>query len=152
MKGPVARKEKMIVLAIISTIAIFAAYAFYIYYIYISVNPSLISDFRFLSKAVLMLIPVTIVAQLIVHIIFAIINKIVTNEEISSFNDERDKLIELKAIRISHWTFILGFFTAMGSQAIGMQSWVMFFILILSGFLAAIASELTKLYFYRKGF
>ncbi len=112
----------------------------------------IINDFKFWGKAFLILIPVTIVAQIIIHIVFFIINKIVTNEDIPMINDERDKLIELKAIRISHWVFIVGFLLSMGSQAIGMQPWVMFITLIYSGFFAAIASEIAKIYFYRKGF
>jgi hypothetical protein len=39
----------------------------------------------------------------------------------------------------------------MGSQAIGMKPWVMFITLIFSGFIAAIISEIAKIYFYRKG-
>jgi hypothetical protein len=116
------------------------------------VNPNIINDFKFWGKAFLILIPVTIIAQIIIHIIFAIINKIVTDEEISNINDERDKLIELKAIRISHWTFTLGFMLAMASQAIGMQPWVMFITMISSGFISAMASEIAKLYFYHRGF
>jgi VanZ family protein len=152
MKSNYARKEKMILVAMINMILIPGVYAFYVYEKYVSVNPEIINDFRFWGKAFLFLIPVTIIAQIIIHILFALINKIVTDEEISVINDERDKLIELKAIRISHWTFTLGFMLAMASQAFGMQPWVMFIILVLSGFISAIASEITKLYFYRKGF
>ena len=110
------------------------------------------NDFRFWGKAFLILIPVMIVAQIIIHIIFIIINKIVTNEDAPSFMDERDKLIELKAVRISHWLFSLGFLPAMGSQAMGMQPWVMFITLVASGFIASCFSEITKIYLYRKGF
>lgn len=99
----------------------------------------------------MILIPVAIVTQIIIHIVFAIINKIVTNEDIPVIDDERDKLIELKSIRISHWIFTLGFMLAMGSQAIGMQPWVMFITLIGSGFLSGTISEGVKIYFYRKG-
>ena len=60
-------------------------------------------------------------AQIIIHIIFAIINKMVTNEDMPTTDDERDKLIELKSIRISHWIFTIGFMLAMGSQAIDMK-------------------------------
>ena len=87
-----------------------------------------------------------------IYIVFAIINKMVTNEDIPTFSDERDKLIDLKAIRISHWMFTLGFMLAMGSQAIGMQPYVMFVVLIFSGFASSITAEIAKLYFYRKGF
>lgn len=97
------------------------------------------------------MIPIAIVAQIIIHIIFAIINKMVTNEDMPTTDDERDKLIELKSIRISHWIFTIGFMLAMGSQAIDMKPWVMFVTLISSGFLSSMVSELARFYFYRKG-
>jgi hypothetical protein len=152
MNTTTARKEKMILVALISTIVIFGLYALYVYQKYISVNPEIVNDFRFWGKTFLILIPVTIAAQIIIHILFAIINKIVTNEEISTISDERDKLIELKTIRISHWIFTFGFFLAMLSLAIGMQPWVMFITLILSGLISTIISELVKIYYYRRGF
>jgi cell division protein FtsL len=152
MKANIASKEKMTIVLIFNTILIFGAYSLYVYQKYITVNPEIINDFKFWGKAFLFLIPVTIIAQIIIHIIFAIINKIVTNEEISTMNDERDKLIELKAIRVSHWTFTLGFMLAMASQAMGMQPWVMFITLIASGLISALATEIAKLYFYRRGF
>jgi len=146
------RREKQILVSLITTILILGFYSLFVYQKYMVGNMEIINDFKFWGKAFLILIPVTIVAQIIIHIIFFIINKIITNEDIPMINDERDKLIELKAIRISHWVFIVGFLLSMGSQAIGMQPWVMFITLIYSGFIAAIASEIAKIYFYRKGF
>jgi hypothetical protein len=127
-------------------------YSLYVYNKHIAGNPDIINDFSFWGKAFLILIPVTIVAQIIIHIIFYIINKIVTDEDVVDLTDERDKLIELKTIRISHWVFICGFVLAMGSQALKMEPWVMFIILIFSGFGASIISELVKIYFYRRGY
>jgi hypothetical protein len=75
----------------------------------------------------------------------------VTNEDMPTTDDERDKLIELKSTRISHWIFTRGFMLAMGSQAIDMKPWVMFVTLISSGFLSSMVSELARFYFYRKG-
>jgi hypothetical protein len=75
----------------------------------------------------------------------------VTNEDMPTTDDERDKLIELKSTRISHWIFTIGFMLAMGSQAIDMKPWVMFVTLISSGFLSSMVSELARFYFYRKG-
>jgi hypothetical protein len=146
-----SEKEKTIFVSVISMILILGLYSLYVYHKYIAANLDVINDFKFWGKAFLILIPVTIVSQITIHIIFAIINKIVTNEDISSITDERDKIIELKAIRISHWVFIFGFLLSMGSQAIGMKPWVMFITLIFSGFIAAIISEIAKIYFYRKG-
>ncbi|MBK6525203.1 MAG: hypothetical protein IPG07_06365 [Crocinitomicaceae bacterium] len=69
-----------------------------------------------------------------------------------TMSDERDKLIELKTIRISHWIFTAGFLAAMSTQAMGMEPWTMFVTLIASGFLGAVISGSAKIYFYRRGF
>jgi hypothetical protein len=144
-------KERQILVTTISLVLIFVIYFFYVYEHYIKLNPAIINDFKFWGKAFLILIPVTIVAQIVIHIVFAIVSKIITNEDIPTLSDERDKLIELKSLRISHWIFTLGFLLAMGSQAFGMEPWVMFVILISSGFLSGIISEIAKFHFYRKG-
>jgi hypothetical protein len=145
------QKEKQVVVTLATTILIIVFYSLYVYNKYIEVNPEIINNLRFWGKTFIILIPVAIVVQIIIHIAFAIINKIVTNEDIPTIDDERDKLIELKSIRISHWIFTLGFMLAMGSQAIGMQPWVMFITLIASGLLSSIISEAVKIYYYRKG-
>ena len=146
------QKEKQTLVTLITLILIYGFYSLYVYNKYIAVNPEIINDFTFWGKAFLVLVPVAVVAQIILHIVFAIVNKIVTNEDVSSLSDERDRLIELKSIRISHWIFTFGFLIAMGSQAAGMEPWVMFFTLITSGFVSGIASESAKFYFYMKGF
>ena len=145
-------KEKQLLVTAISMILILGCYALYVYNNYIAENLAIINDTRFWAKAFLILIPVTIASQIVIHIVFAIINKIVTNEDIPTLSDERDKLIDLKAIRISHWIFAMGFLLSMVSQVMGMQLWVMFIILIASGFIAAFVAEITKFYLYRKGF
>jgi hypothetical protein len=153
MKGKnYSSKEKEIIVSLINTVVILFFYSLYVYNKYIQGNPEILNDFRFWGKSFLILIPVTIVAQIIIHIIFAIINKIITNEEMNTISDERDKLIELKSIRISHWIFTFGFLLAMASLAIGMQPYVMFLVLIIFGFLAAIISEIAKIIYYRRGF
>jgi hypothetical protein len=97
------------------------------------------------------MIPVAIVAQIIIHIILAIFAKITTNEDLDTIDDERDKLIELKSIKISHYIFLAGFMTAMIWLAIGAQPGLMFILLFSSGFIASIIGEIAKLYYYRKG-
>lgn len=147
-----ASKEKETIVTLISSILILGFYSWYVYQNYLVENWELINDFKFWGKTFLIMIPVAIVSQIIIHIIFAIINKVVTNEDMDSVSDERDKLIELKAIRISHWIFTGGFLGAMTTQAFGMEPWAMFVTLIASGFISAVASESAKIYFYRKGF
>lgn len=144
-------KEKQILVTMISLVLIFTGYSLFVYNRYIVDDINIINDFKFWGKAFLFLIPVTIVAQIIIHIIFAIINRIVTNQDMETKSDERDKLIGLKAIRVSHWVFTAGFLISMITLVMGMPPYVMFLILIGSGFLAGIISEIAKLYFYRKG-
>lgn len=144
-------KEKQILVTVITSFLIVAGYSYYVYLTQVVDNIQIIDDVKFWGKSFLILIPVALIGQIIVHIIFAIINKIVTNEDLDHRSDERDKLIELKTIRISHWVFVLGFLLAMSTLAFGLQIWVMFVVLLVSGFIASILSELMKIYYYRKG-
>ena len=132
MKEKITIQEKQILVSVISSILILGFYSLYVYQKYIAGNPEILNDFKFWGRSFLFLIPVSIVVQIIIHIIFAIINKIITNEDFPSITDERDKLIELKAIRISHWIFISGFVLSMGSLTLNMQPYVMFITLIFS--------------------
>ena len=151
MKEPMSYQEKQSIVSMVNTIIILGIYSYIIYSRYVADNPDIINDLSFWGKSFIILIPVTIVVQIVLHILFVIVNKILTNDEIPDKTDEMDKLIELKSIRISHWVFILGFFLAMGSLALEMELWVMFVLLISFGFLAGIVSDIAKIYYYRKG-
>jgi hypothetical protein len=108
-------------------------------------------SFSFWGAAILILIPVSIVAKIIIQIVFNIIYRITTNEKEPSFADELDKLIELKATRNSHYAFILGFLLSMGSLVMDMSPSVMFIILFISGFVSELVGIFTQLYLYRRG-
>ena len=144
-------QEKQSIVSIIGSVLVIGIYSLYVYRNYIQVDLELLNDFRFWGKSFLYLIPIGIIVQIVIHILFAIANRIITQEDMPDFTDERDKLIELKSIRISHWIFISGFMLAMGSLALGMKPYVMFLTLIASGFLSSLASELAKVIYYRKG-
>ena len=144
-------QEKQSIVSIIGSVLVIGFYSLYVYRHYIQTDPELLNNYQFWGKSFLYLIPVAIVVQIVIQIVFAIANRIITQEDMPDFADERDKLIELKSIRISHWIFIFGFMLAMGSLAMGMQPFVMFLTLISSGFLASLASEVAKIIYYRKG-
>jgi len=144
-------QEKQSIVAIIGSILVIGFYSLYIYKNYIQADIELLNDFQFWGKSFLYFIPIGIVVQIVIHIVFAIANRIITREDIPDFTDERDKLIELKSIRISHWIFIFGFMLSMGFVAMGMKPYVMFLTLIFSGFMASLASEIAKIIYYRKG-
>lgn len=145
------QQEKQSIVSMIGSVLVIGFYSMYIYRNYLSADLELLNDFQFWGRSFLYLIPIGIVVQIVIHIVFAIVNRIVTGEDISDFSDERDKLIELKSIRISHWVFIFGFMLSMGSLALRMKPFVMFITLISSGFLASLASEVAKIIYYRKG-
>lgn len=144
-------KEKQILVTMISLVLIFGFYSLYVYNHYIADNIEIVNDLRFWARTFLLIIPVTIVAQIIIHILFAIINKIVANEDMQTLRDERDKLIDLKSLQVAHWVFTGGFSFAVFLAAIGLPSYVMFLTLISSGFASGVFAEVAKLYYYRKG-
>lgn len=143
--------EKQSIVSIFGSVLVIGFYSLYVYRNYIQADMELLNDFQFWGKSFLYLIPVAIVVQIVIHILFAIANRIITQEDLPDITDERDKLIELKSIRISHWIFVIGFMLAMGSLAMGMKPYVMFLTLISSGFVASLASEVAKIIYYRRG-
>lgn len=143
--------EKQSIVSIIGSVLVIGFYSLYVYRHSIQADMGLLNDFQFWGKSFLYLIPVAIVVQIVIQILFAIANRIITQEDLPDITDERDRLIELKCIRISHWIFILGFMLAMGSLAAGMKPYVMFLTLISSGFVASLASEIAKIIYYRMG-
>lgn len=145
-------KEKQALVTIISSTVVMALYALWVFKKQVVPNPEIVNSLPFWGKYFMLFIPIAIVALIIIYIVFAIINKIVTNEDMDEMTDERDKLIELKTIRISHWIFTAGFFLAMGSQALGMQTWVMMVTFIVSGLLSGLVSETARFIMYRRGF
>ncbi|MBU2491413.1 MAG: hypothetical protein KJ571_02240 [Bacteroidetes bacterium] len=145
-------QEKRNLVSLLSNLLISIIYFVYVIQNYVSGSLTDITDFRFWGAVILILIPVQIVGKIILHIIFTIINKIITNEDEPSFSDELDKLIELKAARNSLILFMIGFVISMASLVIGMPIALMFIILILSLISSEVIWDVSHLYLYRKGF
>jgi hypothetical protein len=139
------------IVSLIGTTLIFSFYSMFVFQKYQDEGFDQADTFSFWGAAILILIPVSIVAKIITHIVFSIINTVATNEKEPSFTDELDKLIELKATRTSHYVFIIGFLLAMVSLVMDMSPSVMFIILMFSGFVSELAGIFTQLYHYRKG-
>ncbi|MDQ0114184.1 hypothetical protein [Paenibacillus harenae] len=144
-------QEKKNIVSLISTVLIFGFYCLYVYERFKDTILEGEALFRFWGAVILILIPITIVAKIIIEIIFIIINRIATREVEPSFADELDKLIGLKAMRTSYFVFILGFLLAMGTLVLQMPPATMFIILFLSGFVSEVAGIVSQLYLYRKG-
>lgn len=141
---------------IFSTIFITGIYALVIYQRYLDGAVDTSDVFRFWAIIILIFIPVSIVARIIIMIIFSIVNAVVQTakgEEVDDemIVDERDKMIELKTMKISLIIFSLGFILALVTQLTDISNHVFFITLIVSGVIAEIASEIITIIYYRKG-
>ncbi|MCE7994855.1 MAG: hypothetical protein HEP71_22960 [Roseivirga sp.] len=143
-------QEKRSILNLISSVLISGIYFWYVF----RGDPTAGMDtdelMHFWGKSILILIPVTIVAKIVIAIFFAVGNTVATREKIPSA-DERDKLIELKSLRNSRYMFGFGFILAMVALTMNMSVNVMFIVIVLAGMASEIIENLSQLYFYRKG-
>ncbi|MCM3042440.1 hypothetical protein M3201_22550 [Paenibacillus motobuensis] len=144
-------QEKKNYVSVISSILIFTLYTVYAIKNAEEGSITSASDFSFWGSFILVLLPVSIVAKVIIHIVFVIFNKIATNEDEPSFEDEFDKIIELKADRISLYVFFLGFILSMVPLVTDLPTYLTFLGLIFFGFLSDLLGRIAQLYFYRKG-
>ncbi|MGM0919952.1 MAG: hypothetical protein ACQEWW_01810 [Bacillota bacterium] len=144
-------QEKKSIVSLISAILIFGSYCMYMYSRYPGRGLQSMETFRYWGSFVLILTLFSIVAHIIISIIFNIVFRMTTGEKEPTFEDELDKIIDLKANRNSFFVFIVGFLLAMGSLIIYQPSQVMFIILIISGFISDVTGSVTKLYHYRRG-
>ncbi|SRR5258708_2854877 len=145
-------QERRAFVSLISTILIAAYYFVSVLQRFPEGNPYSADVFRFWGSSMFILIPVSVVVQIVIAIVFSIVYSIATREPERPLTDERDRLIELKAIRNSLYVFVFGFSLAMGSLVINMPPNVMFIVLFFSGFVSGMAGYITQIYFYRRGF
>ena len=98
-------------------------------------------------------IVVTIIGTILTHIGSGIIQAIKTREEpvIEDIQDERDRFIDLRGTRVAYVVFSIGVFLSMLTFAFGQPPLVMFSLLILSGLVAQVISDISKLVLYRRG-
>lgn len=97
-------------------------------------------------------IGVRIVTEILLNILQAISNEIKgEGQEDLGITDERDKLIELKADRVSMFVFAVGFVLALVTQV--MDQSIHWFFLTMFGFglVGEVISEGLKIRYYRKG-
>lgn len=144
-------QETKSIVSILSSIVIFGLFSLYMYPKYPSSGINSSETFQFWGTFVFSLILVSIIAHIIINIIFNIVYRIKTGEKEPTFEDELDKIINLKALRNSYCIFILGFLLSMGSLIIFQPSHLFFITLITFGFFADVIGSITRLYHYRKG-
>jgi hypothetical protein len=144
--------EKRAIVNMSSSVLVTVIYSVYLYIRYLAGGGEFINDPRFWGKAFLIFIAVTIVANIIINIVFTIHYRLTTKEEEPSISDERDKLIELKGSRNALIVFSIGMVLSMVTQVLGLPLYVMFITMIYSGLLSSVIDEYTQFYLYRRGF
>jgi hypothetical protein len=90
-----------------------------------------------------------ILSMIVLNIVHAI--KTQSNKEVRLVDDERDKLIELKGVRITYYVSSIGVLLSMLSFVLGQPALVMFSLLIFFFLVAEIIGDLSQLYFYHRG-
>lgn len=144
-------QEKRNLVNVISTVLVMLVYSSVMSQHYPQTDPYSREVFRFWGAFFLILIPVSIVARILMYIVFHILNYMVTREEDVPITDERDTLIELKGERASRYVFMLGAMLAIGVLVIEQPPAMMFGILIVAGVLSEIVNEVAQMYLYRRG-
>jgi len=138
----------------VTTILLMGGYLFYVFGIHRDVNLSKVLEIQFWGIFILELTVLMVLAKIILFILFAIFKKVKNrnmDEEDLGFMDERDKLIEMKSDRYSHWITMFGFIASMVPISMGYSVQYMFITILSFGFVSAVMSDVWKIYFYNKG-
>ncbi len=144
-------QQKSAIVSIIGTVVIFTIYCVLVFQKYQVLGLNMANDFAFWGAAFLILIPVLAGFQIVIMIVFTIINKVVTKEDPPIADDELDKLINLKSHRSVLILFMVGFFVSMALLVFGLPPRAMFISLAGSLILAGILGDITKLTLYQRG-
>lgn len=110
--------------------------------------------FQLWGIIIVLAVIVTILATILTHIVIAILESIRTGSkhpDIEDFQDERDKLIDLRGTKVTYTISSLGAFLAMLTFVFGQPPLVMFSLLIFFGLLAQIIGDSTRLVLYQRG-
>lgn len=149
-----SNEEKRSVISIITVSLVYIGYCIFVYSQYKSGSFNPVEDFRYWGTVILILIPVQIVLNIVITILFSIGHAIVTGdtEGLSVPDDERDQLIKLKANTIGYGVTGVGFLISMISLVMGYPPFVMFNIVFLAFNVAEITGSVFQLVYYRRGF
>lgn len=145
-------QEKNVIVSLFSAVLIGAFYGVSLLRMIQSGDLNPTEVYSLFGIVVVVSILVNIASSILTNIVFGIVEYIRTNEEVETFMDERDKLIELTGNRNGYVVFGIGVFVGMMTLVVGLEPLVMFNLVVASGIAAQIIESLTQLYLYRRGF
>ena len=148
-----SNRENSITVSLVSTLIILSYYLVNWLQMYQDVGLDSAQVFRLWAIVIIAAIILNILGNIITNIVINILHAIKTNsnEEVRLIEDERDKLIELKGVKVTYITFSIGVFLAMLTFVFGQPPLVMFSLIIFFSLLGEIVGDLSQLYLYRRG-
>lgn len=156
------------VVSILTGILLIAAYAIYTTG-KVQAGALAADDLKSWAAAILIFIGIGVIASIVIQIVFHILfsismavkEQVTTGQcndkqiertlELDMVEDEMDKLIELKAMRISFAAVGFGFAAALGSLWLGYPPAVMLNIMFAAFYLGSLIEGITQIHYYRAG-
>ena len=157
-------QTKKTMVSLLASIAILISYCISVYND-ISKGLTLENDATFWAKKMLIYIAIGVAINIISFIVFHILlsvnlsvkdsmkdsKKIIRKLELEMIEDEMDKLIELKSLRVGYFIASTGFILGLILLAFNTSIAIVLNILFLSFFVGAIAEGISNLFFYFRG-
>ncbi|MCF6306304.1 MAG: hypothetical protein L3J33_13165 [Rhodobacteraceae bacterium] len=145
--------EKNTVVSLLTGMLVFGVYSFKMHQLYLEGRFDAADAGVLMGKSVLYMIAASIIIVIITSVIFSIIHAMATGEKTADFVvDERDKLIDLKAMQFSFIVFSFGFVGSAIALVFEVAPLMVIFATITSMFVASIAGDIFKLVCYRRGY
>ena len=144
-------QEKRAIASLITSTLVSALYFAEVYRRYSEGVFAAGEDFHFWASAILIFIPVQVVAKIILDVLAVVVQAAVTRKEEPDITDEMDNLIDLKATRNFSLVFMAGFLLAMGALVLSLPPVVMFVIFTLAMVVGGVILDLSPIYYYRRG-
>jgi len=142
-------QSKKALVLLISNVAVF----FYLYLGHLNKLHSIQVDALSLwGSFFLTLLFFLVITNIAVLVIFNLVNNLLSKNKAPTISDERDRLIELRAVRNLCFLMAAGFFLAMGALAIHQPISTMFTILALTVLVSAVISYASYIFYYERGY
>jgi len=148
-----SNRENTIIVSLVSTLIVLSFYLVRWLGMYQEVGLDSAQIFRLWAIVIVATILLNIFGNILANIAVNIAHAIRTNSsaEVRMVEDERDKLIELKGIKVTYIAFSVGVLLAMLTFVFGQPPLIMFSLIIFFSLLGEIIGDLSQLFLYRRG-
>lgn len=147
-------QEKNITVSLVTTLMIMGYFGINVLPMYQAGALVPAKIFTLWAIVIVVSILVNIIGSILTNILLSIVHAIRTRseEEERFIEDERDRLIGLKGVKVSYITFSIGVLLSMLTFVFGQPALVMFSLIIFFSLAAEIIGDISQIYLYRRGF